>query len=37
MAKKDDHVPPLHDDELPPVRSGHVSMSKQTVSNVYLL
>ena len=31
MAKKMDHVT-SHDDDLPPIRSGHVSMTKPTVS-----
>ena len=31
MAKKMDHVTSHDDNDLPPIRSGHVSMTKPTV------
>ena len=32
MAEKVDHMPSHDDNDLPPIRSGHVSMTKQVSS-----
>ena len=36
MTKKTDHVASHDDDDLPPIRSGEVSMKKPTVSGRWL-